>query len=183
MQNDTVRRLSDEEVVKVKTKLEGLQEDLKHSREAKGFRKLTKKNEQSLSNKIQETAKELADEYLARYEELCKLCGMEIRAVMRVNDFNPNIAQAVTELKPYNPAPKENFKPWHEAMADNLRTRAKCEHVEHAEGLICEKCGLAKTAWGVNNKGVNQDYFKEQTERIKAEKETYEQAKREEEGA
>lgn len=182
-------RLDDTQVEKKVAKLADLKEDLEQSRKATGFRKLTKKNEQALSNKIQELALEIANEYMARYEALCKMFGMEIRAVMRVNPAQPNISQAVTELKPYAPKPK-NIKPWHEAMADNLHTRAKCEHVEHAEGDKCEKCGLPKfatfgedepiKAWGAKGKGVTAEYLAKQKERIEQEKQIQEEADAEE---
>lgn len=187
--NETQVRLDDTQVEKKVAKLADLKEQLDQTRKATGFKKLTKKSEQTLSNKIQEVALEIANEYMARYEALCKLFGMEIRAVMRVNPMQPNMAQAVTELKPFSPKPK-NIKPWHEAMADNLHTRAKCVHVEHAEGDKCEKCGLPKfvpfgedeavPAWGEKGKGVTAEYLAKQKERIEQEKKIQEEADAEE---
>lgn len=172
--------LTDEKVIELKTKLHTLQDELAKAREPKkGFRKLAAKDAEKIEKKIQEIAQVLAESYLERYHPLCELYGIEVRAVMRVNPYQPNVAQAVTELTAYRPQEKPQTKPWHEAMADNLHTRAKCEHVLHEEGLVCEKCGLPPDKWGLDNKGVSAEYHEEQKQRIEEEKKTYEEQQQE----
>lgn len=179
MQKEKQVRLTDDQVVKKVAKLNDLKDQLEKSRNAKGFKKLAKKSEQALSNKIQETALEVANEYQARYLELCQLFTMELKPAMRTNPYQPTTAQAVLELKPY--AKPKQTKPWHEAMADNLRTRAKCVHVLHEEGNICEKCGLNPENWGESGKGVTTAYNLSMTEKIATEKKIQEEADAEEE--
>jgi len=184
MENQKQVRLTDEQVARKATHLEELKLQLDRSREAKGFKKLTQKSEEKLGNQIQEKAKELADEFLQRNLELCTIFSMELKPVMRTNPYQPNTAQAVVELKPFKPK-VANTKKWHEAMAENLKTRAKCEHVEHAEGGKCEKCALEKyveingepvRAWGESGKGVTQAYLERQRDLIETEKKIQEEA-------
>lgn len=168
-------RLSDEEVVALKERLEKTQAKYHRANEAKGFRKLTAGDKQKLSNKVQELAKQLADEYIARYKEQCEFFGMEWKAEM-VPDPYTGAALARIMLRPYKKAEKPNVKPWHEAMAENLKVRADCEHVLHDEGNACEKCGLAPQNWGENGKGVSATYFSDMREKIEAEKKIQEEA-------
>lgn len=168
-------RLTDEDVKAKVIKLGHLQQRLEQGEKKKGFRSISKKDKEKIESQIQETAQEIATEYLARYNSLCEMFGMEVRAVMQVNPYQPNVAQARTELRPYKPAAKPQTKPWHEAMADNLHTRAKCEHLLHDEGLTCEKCGLPPDKWGKDNKGVSAEYHEEAKAKIEAEKQKHEQ--------
>jgi len=178
MEKEKQVRLTDDQVVKKVDRLTELKGQLDHSRKATGFKKLAKKSEQKLSNQIQELALVIANEYQARYKELCQLFTMELKPAMRTNQYQPNVAQAVIELKPY--APKSNTKPWHEAMAENLKTRAKCVHVLHDEGNICEKCGLNPENWSETGKGVKHEYFTDMEKKISAEKKIQEEADAEE---
>lgn len=177
MEKETVR-ISDEQVLKKQARVLEIEEKIQTANKP-GMLKLADKEKNKLETEHRTLSQELAAEFLPRYNELVKFFGMEVRAVMEVKQFQPNVAQAVTRLMPYRENKGKELKEWHEAMADNLHARAKCEHVEHAEGDICEKCGLVKSNWGTSGKGVSAEYLKTQTGRIEEEKKKAEATKEE----
>lgn len=188
MEKEKQVRLNDEQVADLKARYEKAQLRYKNANEAKGFRKLTKGNKQKLSNQVQELAKQLADEFMARQKDLSVQFGMELRAEMHVDQYTQAAAPRLM-LRPYVPSIRPETKKWHEAMRENLETRSKCEHVEHAEGGKCEKCVLEKyveidgtpvRAWGVNDKGITEEYRQHQLGLIEKERLAQEEADAEE---
>lgn len=170
--------LTDDEVVKLTSRVLEIENTLQKDKVA-GAKKLKQKDRTKLEEEYKAKNQKLGIEFLARYNALVKFMGIEIRAIMETNPYQPNVAQAVTRMQPYRPK-EPKTKPWHEAMADNLHSRAKCEHVLHAEGTVCEKCGLPQVvtdgngkaipAWGSGGKGVTKEYSEHQKQRIEEEK-------------
>lgn len=167
--------LTDEEVVKLHKRVLAIEEILA-AQNKPGAKKEKEKTINELKAEYQAKNQKLGVEFMARYNALVQFMGIEVRAVMETNPYQPNVAQAVTRMQPYREKEKKT-KPWHEAMADNLHTRAACEHVEHAEGELCEKCGLPVVNWGKSNKGVSQEYLERQRARIEEEKKKAEETK------
>lgn len=136
-----------------------------------GFRKANKKALHEAEAIVKQDFVDRGNEFMKRYKELCKDTGMEIVAKFeQAEGYPPNIAKAALQLAEYQEPQQPETKPWSEAMASNLDMRAACEHVEHEEGNICEKCGTAVNNWGEDNKGVSPEYREKIMAKIEEEK-------------
>lgn len=150
----------------------------------KGFRKPNKKLIHEADKVLRQDFTDRGNNFMERYRALCEETGLEIKAKIEpVEGMPENIAKAGLTLAEYVKPTEPETKKWSIAAAENLALRKGCEHVEHAEGNICEKCGLAIQNWHPSGTGVAEEYEAQMLEKIKGwqEEELKEEAEKEEE--
>lgn len=120
----------------------------------KGFRtpKVGSKEHEAL--RIEQEARENAQNFLKEYRVLVDKYGMDFRAKLELE-----------------PVPKEpEIKPWSESLQENLDVRTACKHEDSEGNGVCTKCRLGNTIWGEDGTGATEEYVKAQYGRIEKEK-------------
>lgn len=147
-----------------------------------GFRKANKKLLREAEEVVKNDRKDRANAFLEEYKEVCKKHGIEIKAQIEPAQI-PGLVKAGLYLDEYVEKKPPQTKKWSEAMGENLDNRKKCQHKEHDEGNICEKCGLALQNWHESGTGVVQEYEDRIIAKIKDQQEKEEQEAKEEDTA
>lgn len=129
----------------------------------KGAKQPTKKEVKKAEETVQNYKRDKAKYFLDEYEKLTEYCGIEIDLtgfeMVMPRTYQPKLG--IQSKKP-----KQETKPWHEALAENLQKRKECQHEEDDNG-ICKKCGLGVKHWGTGGMGVTKEY--EDTQNVKIE--------------